>query len=223
MVRRCSKNRYRAPRAARAVRQARTHSWETVCRAKASRLRVTRTLARVCFPWPKLCSRLCALALRTLKVSFSIFHRARPQAASSATVCRTRSRRHDRDAQLPACRDPPLLQLRGDQGSRIDRAVRRDPQYPCQAGAGIGTLLSGSGRGGSDPCPARPFDTRRHARPCVALVPLQQRGTDTRGARPVSRGHPVRHAQLRAPPGLLLLALFRYPEYDRRTDLEGTP
>ena len=31
MVRRCSKNRYRAPRAARAVRQARTHSWDHVC------------------------------------------------------------------------------------------------------------------------------------------------------------------------------------------------
>ncbi|MEI9985585.1 MAG: hypothetical protein WDN69_21795 [Aliidongia sp.] len=95
---------------------------------------------------------------------------------------RTGTWRHDRDAQLPACRDPQLLQLRGDQGSRINRAVRRDPQHPCQAGAGIGTLLSGSGRGGGDPCPARPFDTRRHARSRVALIPLQQRGTDTGGA-----------------------------------------
>ena len=52
MVRRCSKKRYRAPRAAMAVRQARTQIWETVWKAKASRLRVTRTLARVFLPWP---------------------------------------------------------------------------------------------------------------------------------------------------------------------------
>jgi hypothetical protein len=37
-------------------------------------------------PWPKLCSRLSPLVLRTLKVSFSIFQRARPAAASSGTV-----------------------------------------------------------------------------------------------------------------------------------------
>jgi hypothetical protein len=44
------------------------------------------TLARVTLPWPKLCSRLYPLVLRTLKVSFPIFQRVRPQVANSATV-----------------------------------------------------------------------------------------------------------------------------------------
>ena len=63
-----------------------TASLAAVWNAKASRLSVTRTEARVSLPCPKLCSRLYPLVLSTLKVSFSIFHRARPQAASSATV-----------------------------------------------------------------------------------------------------------------------------------------
>ena len=37
-------------------------------------------------PCPKLCSRLYPLVLSTLKVSFSIFQRARPHAAISATL-----------------------------------------------------------------------------------------------------------------------------------------
>src|SRR4051795_13062437 len=79
MVRRCSKKRYLAPRAATAVRHARTQRLATVWKAKASRLRLTR----VFLPWPKLCSRLSPPVLRTLKVSFSIFHLARPHAAKS--------------------------------------------------------------------------------------------------------------------------------------------
>jgi len=62
--------------------------------------------------------------------------------------------RHDRHAQLPACCDPQLLQLRGHQGSGVDRTMRRDPQHPGQTGTGIGTLLSGPGGSGCDPCPA---------------------------------------------------------------------
>ena len=53
---------------------------------KASKLRPTRTLASVSLPCPKLCSRLYPLVLSTLNVSFSIFQRARPHAASSATL-----------------------------------------------------------------------------------------------------------------------------------------
>ena len=55
---------------------ARGHRLATVRKLKARRLRVTSTLARVSFPWPKLCSRLYPLFFRTLNVSFSIFQRA---------------------------------------------------------------------------------------------------------------------------------------------------
>ena len=75
---RCSKNRYVAPRAITASRQASTASLAAVWNAKASRLSVTRTEARVSLPCPKLCSRLYPLLLSTLKVLFSIFQRARP-------------------------------------------------------------------------------------------------------------------------------------------------
>ena len=51
---------------------------------KASRLRVTGMVARLCLPWPKLCSRLQPPVLRMLKVSFPVFHLARPAAAGSA-------------------------------------------------------------------------------------------------------------------------------------------
>src|SRR3954464_12816182 len=50
------------------------------------RFRETNTAERLTLPWPKLCSRLYPLFFRTLKLSFSIFQRARPQAASSTTV-----------------------------------------------------------------------------------------------------------------------------------------
>src|ERR1035437_3864122 len=72
MVRRCSKKRYVGPRATTAARQARTARKAAVWKAKASRLRVTKTLARVSLPCPKLCSRLYPQVLSTLKVSFSI-------------------------------------------------------------------------------------------------------------------------------------------------------
>src|SRR5271169_6611282 len=55
-------------------------------------LRSTRSEARVCLPCPKSCSRLYPPVLSTLKVSFSIFHRARPQAASSATLAAVTAR-----------------------------------------------------------------------------------------------------------------------------------
>src|SRR5689334_10150014 len=56
-VRRCWKKSRLVPRAAMALRQARTLSVATVWKAKARRLKVTRRLARVSLPWPKLCSR----------------------------------------------------------------------------------------------------------------------------------------------------------------------
>src|SRR3954447_21326570 len=59
---------------------------------EASILSVIRTLARVSLPCPKLCSRLYPLFFSTLKVSFSIFHLARPQAAMSATLAAVTSR-----------------------------------------------------------------------------------------------------------------------------------
>lgn len=46
-------------------------------------------------------------------------------------------------------------------------------------------LLSGSGRGDGDPCPASPFDTRMHAGSRVAILPLQQRSAHPGGARSV--------------------------------------
>src|SRR5450432_1171566 len=54
--------------------------------AKATRLRAARVADRWLFPWPKLCSRLYPLVLRTLKVSFSIFHLARPASAIASTL-----------------------------------------------------------------------------------------------------------------------------------------
>src|ERR1035438_8353004 len=42
---------------------------------------------RCCWPWPKLCSRWQPLVLRVLLFSFSIFQRARPEAARAATLC----------------------------------------------------------------------------------------------------------------------------------------
>jgi len=86
MVRRCSKNLYEAPRAATAFLQASAEKWATAWKEKANRLRTTRRLARVFLPCQKLCLRLYPPVLRTLKVSFLIFHLARPQAARSATV-----------------------------------------------------------------------------------------------------------------------------------------
>src|SRR4029077_12614988 len=70
MVRRCSKKRYRAPRASRAVRQARTQSWATVCKAKASRLRGTRMLARVFLPWPWFDKLTMRIVLQVVSVGF---------------------------------------------------------------------------------------------------------------------------------------------------------
>ena len=72
-----------------ALRQPSTASLATVWTLKARRLSITSTLARVSFPWPKLCSRLYLLFFRMLNVSFSIFQRARPQAARSAVTSRS--------------------------------------------------------------------------------------------------------------------------------------
>jgi hypothetical protein len=75
-----------APRTMTAWRQARTASMAAVWNPKAGKLRTTRTLASVSLPCPKLCSRLDPLVLSTLNVSFPIFQRARPHAASSVTL-----------------------------------------------------------------------------------------------------------------------------------------
>ncbi len=71
--------------------------------------------------------------------------------------------RYDRHAQLPPCCDPQLLPLRGHQ-DRIDCAMRR---------------VSTSRSSALEP------------RSCAALVPLQQRRTNTGGARPVPRSNPI--------------------------------
>jgi hypothetical protein len=74
------------------------------------------------------------------KMKVAIISLARSDRRASRCVPearRARPWRHDRHPQLPACRNPQLLQLRGDQGSCLDRAVRRNPQHPDQAGAGI--------------------------------------------------------------------------------------
>ena len=92
MDRRFSKNRPRVPIFSIALRQRSSARSQTVWKAKASRFRETNTAERLAFPWPKLCSRLYPLFFRTLKLSFSIFHRARPQAARSATVSAPTSR-----------------------------------------------------------------------------------------------------------------------------------
>src|SRR3954471_6134945 len=75
-----------------ALRQRSSARSQTVWKAKASRFRETNTAERLTSPCPKLCSRLYPLFFRTLKLSFSIFQRARPQAASSATVSGPTSR-----------------------------------------------------------------------------------------------------------------------------------
>ncbi|WP_027527037.1 site-specific integrase [Bradyrhizobium sp. Ec3.3] len=104
---------------------------------------------------------------------------------------------HDRGGTI-GTRNCRLAAIRGffnfvaTKDPRIDRSVRGNPSHPSQAGAGIRTLLSGPSGGSSDPCPARPLHARRHARSRTALVPLQQRGTDTGGSRSLSQGDPVR-------------------------------
>lgn len=45
-------------------------------------------VGEVFLPWPKLCSRWYPCCLRTLKVSFSIFHRARAHWASLTILSR---------------------------------------------------------------------------------------------------------------------------------------
>jgi hypothetical protein len=72
--------------ASRAASQGGSSSSSTVCQAKASRLRAASVIARNVRPWLKLCSSSHPWFLSTLKLSFSIFQRARPQATISATL-----------------------------------------------------------------------------------------------------------------------------------------
>jgi integrase len=84
----------------------------------------------------------------------------------------------------------------------------KDPEYiaqcaevltvPLKREPTVRTLLSRAGGGRGDPRPARPVDNRGNARPCAALVPLQQRRAHPGGPRPLSRGDPVRRTELRA-------------------------
>src|SRR3954447_6243879 len=92
MDRRFSKNRLRVPIFFIALRHRSSAKSQTVWKAKARRFRETNTAERLFLPWPKLCSRLYPLFFRTLKLSFSIFQRARPQAARSTTVSGPTSR-----------------------------------------------------------------------------------------------------------------------------------
>jgi hypothetical protein len=81
--------------------------------------------------------------------------------------------RHDRHAQLPACRDPQLLQLRGGQ----------DPEYVAQCAEVLTVPLKREPT--SAPCYLEPAEVEAIAQPDrttvegmrdhVALVPVQQR------------------------------------------------
>jgi len=77
--------------------------------AKASRLRLTRTLASVSLPCPKLCSRLYPLLLSTLNVSFSIFLASGEGLERGTDVTRNLSKRSRGFDSLPvkgAARQP---------------------------------------------------------------------------------------------------------------------
>ena len=73
MVLMCSKKRVRARLAVLAAVQSWSRPSQTVWSVKASRFMAANIMARVCLPWPKLCSRWQPLDLRTLKLSFSMF------------------------------------------------------------------------------------------------------------------------------------------------------
>src|SRR3954447_9815999 len=68
----------RGPSVVRALRHPPSARSHTVWIANASRLRQASSADRCAVPWPKLCSRWWPPVLSTLKLSFSIFHRARP-------------------------------------------------------------------------------------------------------------------------------------------------